>query len=620
MSRTQCPTGARLLEIEVDGEFLRVLELSGLTSPGGAGDAEGSGALELALPAIAWVDKLLADQEANVDYVWFDPSGYGPEPAQLAELARVLCSDVFFAFAMPCIAADAQERAILHRMASEMPGDTARVFVGGPVLVRAEVLRNFGPLDVSAPDLDSALAGIYIKANRRGFSARMVHSIIVDSQDHARLHAVPRLPRASDYYKALSRQSGSPDLRLEQLLRFHLAPKSEREILFDIRNLAPGFNGSSQHMLSLLDPIVGQAPDHGFRPYFWVTRESADFHGLDARYPSMMLHELPADRLYDACVRLTQPWQFSDLQDQARRAVVNVYSVLDTIAWDCHYIRMPHLDGLWRAMAAYADGLAFISRFSQERFNRRFPAAAGALQQVASCSLDPGEYWKDIDVEGIRTAEPRGEPYILIVGNRYFHKGLPEAVAALAAAFPDRAFKVLGEGAGTFPNVQTIASGHVSRAEVAELFRACDCVVFPSHYEGFGMPVLEALAFRKAVVAREGPLLRDIVNRVAPVKGIVPFRSMGELREAVRGVLDGGAEHASGSSGAIVAPADLYRWEDSARELLGLVGRLLASGDLRRCKERLEFLYRIDQFAEDASKGGDQISNVLAFKVAQEEE
>ena len=53
-------------------------------------------------------------------------------------------------------------------------------------------------------------------------------------------------------------------------------------------------------------------------------------------------------------------------------------------------------------------------------------------------------------------------------------------------------------------------AGFVSDAELAQLYRSCRAVVFPSLYEGFGLPVLEAMSFGKPVVLSNAGSLPEI--------------------------------------------------------------------------------------------------------------
>ena len=57
--------------------------------------------------------------------------------------------------------------------------------------------------------------------------------------------------------------------------------------------------------------------------------------------------------------------------------------------------------------------------------------------------------------------------------------------------------------------------GYVEQAELAELYRGAACLVQPSRYEGFGLPVLEAMASGTPVVAVPEPALREVAGDAA---------------------------------------------------------------------------------------------------------
>jgi glycosyltransferase involved in cell wall biosynthesis len=96
---------------------------------------------------------------------------------------------------------------------------------------------------------------------------------------------------------------------------------------------------------------------------------------------------------------------------------------------------------------------------------------------------------------------PDGRPrerFLLYPANRWPHKNhelLFEGFALVRREQPDLRLVLTGGGHGRYalpPGVE--ARGHVASDELVELYRRAAALVFPSLYEGFGMPPLEAMA------------------------------------------------------------------------------------------------------------------------------
>ncbi|EKS9883956.1 glycosyltransferase [Burkholderia pyrrocinia] len=568
--------------------------------------------------------------DADTDVLFVGPTYRFDAPA-LDALRASVAADPLYGFALP--RTNVGGSAPVPRMPGEPALEHPEAFdrflaalperLGGgivqaaPVLVRADMLYNFGRLEGSTFDLSDALATLFIRANRRGYSAVVCNRAMFfarESGDFTGAVAAPVIERASDFYRALGRLGEFPEQRLQKLLWQAVRPKTVRRVLFDIRNLAPGYNGTAQHILSLMRPICALAAEYHIEPCFWVLPQSADFHALHDMPDCTLVFELGEHDLFDACVRLSQPWSFSELRDQAWRSMVNLYLIMDAIAWDCHYIRMPHIDGVWRTAADHSDGFIYISRYTRRAFEERFPAARDVPSVVSYCSLDPAEYFKEEPGDAPAVAEP----YVLVVGNQYYHKGLAEAVRVLAAGFPETRIKVLGETGEQFPNVEQLPSGRLSHEDVDRLFRDCACLVFPSYYEGFGLPVLNALAYGKQVIARDSALIEEIRERVSPVDGIVPFKRRTELLRAVRAVLDdAGALSATRTQAR--RPREILGWTEAAREVLALAAERIDAASVERSLGRLEFFYRAGQFDVERAGWTNADQNKVIFEVELEE-
>jgi glycosyltransferase involved in cell wall biosynthesis len=114
------------------------------------------------------------------------------------------------------------------------------------------------------------------------------------------------------------------------------------------------------------------------------------------------------------------------------------------------------------------------------------------------------------------------------------HVRLFEAFAQLRVERPALRLVLTGEGDfGTLPDgVQ--ARGRVSRDELVGLYRGATALVFPSLYEGFGMPVVEAMACGCPVASSNAASLPEVAGDAGR---LFDPRDVGEIAAAVDEVL-----------------------------------------------------------------------------------
>lgn len=172
-------------------------------------------------------------------------------------------------------------------------------------------------------------------------------------------------------------------------------------------------------------------------------------------------------------------------------------------------------DVLVRMAARRCARVLAVSAFAREEIVRFTRAASGKVD-VTPEAADPGFGAPLPEPEGSEAVQRLvgGGPFVLCVSNTYPHKNVAALIAAfdrVAASLPHKLVLVgrprLGEPAveaalrGARIASRIVRIERVSGRELVALYQRCAVFAFPSLYEGFGLPVLEALAAGVPVVA-----------------------------------------------------------------------------------------------------------------------
>lgn len=255
-------------------------------------------------------------------------------------------------------------------------------------------------------------------------------------------------------------------------------------------------------------------------------------------------------------------------------------------------VRRAYLARLCRASVAKAQRVIAVSAQTADDLHAFFGTPAGKIVVVPNgvdAAFAPGDVARAAEFRSSRSLPDR---FLLFVGTLEPRKnldGLVRAYARWCANAPDGVADVklvIAGGKGWFYEsifawvrslgleADVLFPGFVPAAELPDWYRAALAFVYPSHLEGFGLPVLEAMACGCPAVISTAPSLLEVAGDAALA---VPPADEDALEHALHLVIEQESLRAELARRGL-ARAARFSWRRTALETLAVYEDLLRAG------------------------------------------
>ncbi len=400
-------------------------------------------------------------------------------------------------------------------------------------------------------------------------------------------------------------------------------------ILFNALCLVPGVNGGNETYFRELLKALSEI-DHEDRFELLVNRKMAEtlpplpanfkvrpvsLPGNGHKLPRTLYEQavLPFVALFSRAEVVLFPGNTISLLMPAL-SIPSVVTIHDAVAY--HYrvhsihgrsgMQSRALKWLVGSAARLSSAIITVSEFSRTEIIREMAVPESKIHVVPLGCPELGP--APVDLDELKRRYALKKPYVLVVGRTHKHKNVGPFVRAFAEArkqgnLPHRLVVVGPPGSGE-PDLEDAVkecdasefvhrTGYVDNRDLAGLYHEADLVAMPSKYEGFGLPVLEAMSLGAPTLISNAGSLPEVGGDAACYFDPDSVQSM--TQGILKMLTDASYRQTLSEAGPLQAAR--YSWRRNAVETLN-VCRMVVTAVRSKSKRSVGF-----PVAHDQSKG-----------------